>query len=572
MEAVGLGPLSLDDVAPSGSQARWLQYHWTLPLSDDPASRAAVVDVGDGTEYTAAHADHHAFLTDVMAASSASDLLLVTAAGDVVYSVNKAVDFGTDLVDGPLRDSELAATVLDDLTRVRVGSGVIADFEIYVPGGGQPTMFVTAAVRDDTEVVGALALQIPIAALNAITAADGTWDEVGLRGGESYVVGGDEILRSESRRWIEDPDGYLDAVDDDELAALIGLFDSPVGLQPVETEPVAEALDGRVYAGDARNYLGQRTFSHATPIDVVGVDWVVVTDVPLSEARQPLVDFVIRLGIVLLIVLPAAAIGGILLANRLTRPIPPVVDAAAAIADGDRDPDIPDLGNDEFGDLARRLRGMAAELGRREASIVEEYEQTRELLLTVLPPRLVDGDGNVVGAGETLDDATVVAMWLEVQQVADSEALADFLALASTATEAMADRYAVERIRAAADHSLFLAGIGTDDDGADTATRFAEEFVVEIGRLAEEHEVEVALHCGLSTGRVATGMLERGHLTFAAWGSPVRRALAIGALGEREAVLLDATTAQALRDDRALSPAGQRISLDGEPIELFALG
>ena len=60
-----------------------------------------------------------------------------------------------------------------------------------------------------------------------------------------YVVGADRLLRSQSRLWIEDPDEFLDEIDDDSLRGLVQAFNSPVGLQPVDTEPVRAAFEGR---------------------------------------------------------------------------------------------------------------------------------------------------------------------------------------------------------------------------------------------------------------------------------------------------------------------------------------
>ncbi len=200
-------------------------------------------------------------------------------------------------------------------------------------------------------------------------------------------------MRSESRPWIEDPQAYLDRLDDPDLAGLIDTFDSPIGLQPVETEPVDEAVDGRVFSGTASNYLGQSTYSYATPIEAPGVDWVVVADVPLSEARSPLFAYARRLGLVFLLLLPLAGLVGYVMAGRLTRPIQPVMQAARAVAAGDRDPQLPELGRDEFGDLSRRLRSMAHELGRHEAQLADAYEEQRQLLLAVLPPHIVAEGG-----------------------------------------------------------------------------------------------------------------------------------------------------------------------------------
>ncbi|MDH3681118.1 MAG: hypothetical protein OEV40_14360 [Acidimicrobiia bacterium] len=44
-------------------------------------------------------------------------------------------------------------------------------------------------------------------------------------------------------------------------------------------------------------------------------------------------------------------------------------------------------------------------------------------------------------------------------------------------------------------------------------------------------------------------MLDRGSLTFGAWGEPVRRALAIAALSRADEILVDLTTAEGAEPD-----------------------
>ena len=68
---------------------------------------------------------------------------------------------------------------------------------------------------------------------------------------------------------------------------------------------------------------------------------------------------------------------GFLLARRLTRPIPVAVRAARAVADGERELDLPDLRNDEFGDLGRRLIRTADTLSRQERALEAEFERKR---------------------------------------------------------------------------------------------------------------------------------------------------------------------------------------------------
>ncbi|MDH4170330.1 MAG: HAMP domain-containing protein [Acidimicrobiia bacterium] len=563
--------LTVADVEPGSNEGRYLQYHYTLL---DPATRAETDDPGDGSAYSATHAEQHPFLSDLARSLGVSDLLLVNDDGEVIYSDQKRIDFGADLVKGPLSDSVLAALLSDDLAVARTGDAVISDYEVYVPGGAAPALFTAAAVRDGGEVIGALATRLDTAALNSLTTADGQWEAVGLGDGESYVVSADElVLQSESRRWLEDPQGYLAAVDDPELAALIETLGSPVGLQPVDTEPVRQAIEGRSFLGSAKNYLGQSTLSYATPIDIGNRRWVMVAEVPLDDARAPLYDYARRLGLVILVVVPIAALLGFWLASRLTRPIPPVVDAALAVAGGDRDPQLPDLGRDEFGDLGRRLVQMANELGRREAELADEFERKRELLLTVLPARAVDAEGDILVGGGVADEVTVIAVGIDPAEGTTVEAdRVEVLSHVSAAAERLAADRGLERVRSSADQFLFLAGHRVPSDGADAGLEFAGELARAIQTLATDEGAVLSVRMGLSTGPVGSGVLARGSLTFGAWGEPVRRALAIEALSRSDEVLVDASTAAAADTERwALRSAPDVVDLSGRAMDVFVL-
>ena len=570
-----LGPVTVEELRPGSEAGRYVQYHYTVPEGEDPEARRDVVDPGDGSAYTEAHVQHHPQLASLTELLGFGDLLLVSAEGDIVYTTDKRVDLGTSLVDGPYRDTELARTVRERLPAVRIGQGVLADLELYLPDDGRPVFFVAASVRRDQEVIGALVLEIPVEALSTITTAGERWEEVGLGDGESYVVGSDLLLRSESRPWIEDPQRYLDRLDDPELVELIDTFGSPIGVQPVDTEPVSEGVAGRIFEGTARNYLDDRTYSYATPIDASGVEWVVVADVPLADARAPLIDYTKRLGLVFLIVLPLAGMVGYLMAGRLTRPIEPVMEAARSVAAGDRDPDLPELGRDEFGDLSRRLGSMAAELGRHEADLAAEFEERRRLLLAVLPPQIVREDGEVLGADQIADHVTMVAVRVTVigdgLDPGDDET-GELLGRAAMVAESTAGEHGLERIRAGAEAYLFLAGAG-EGDGVDAALEFSLELIAAIDALTEGEQCAMSVHVGLSTGPVATGVLERGNLTFTAWGEPVRRALVIGAFATSDEILLDRSTADAASGGRwDLRPADDVVDLDGQPMDLSSLG
>lgn len=576
-----VGPLAENDIAevtadeaqPASESGRYLQYHYIVEPGLPPEERITIDDPGDGSDYSEVHARYHPYLAALVETLDVDDLMLISApSGDIVYTAEKRIDFGVNITEGVYSRGELAETVLDKLPRVRTGDSVFADFQIYIPAGGDAVAFVAAAVRRDTELLGVLVLEISVDQLSAITTANGRWEEVGLGEGESYVVGADELLRSESRLWIEDPEAYLDEVDP-ELADRIVLFGSPVNLQPVETEPVAVALDGDRFEGTSENYLGTRTLAFSTAIDVPGVDWVVVAEVPLDDARSPLYSYALRMLLVVAIIVPLAAVIGAWLANRSTRPVAPVVDAATAVAKGDRDPDLPDLGKDEFGDLGRRLKAMASDLGAQETALAEEFDERRKLLMSVLPPRLVGSEGVVSDTGARAQLATAISVNVLVGgRQTDADTVDEILSRVAALVDEAAVDHDVDRVRVAADRSLYIAGIDVDNEGVDDALEFVADARRRVAAFAEHDAVDASIDAGVSTGPVGVGVLQRGSVTFGAWGEPVRRALAIGSLAQADQVLVDASTAaEADRGRFALSPATEVIALDGETMGLHRL-
>lgn len=555
--------VTVDQLLPETNAGRYLQFHYTMP--EDASERAGATD--DST-WADALTQHDTYLRSLADAMGGSDLLLLDPGHTIVYSATKHIDLGTSLVDGPYDESAFARLVTERLGRVRAGEAVVSDFSLYLPSGADQVLFAAATIRSGTEIVGTLALQLPGQALDTITTASGRWDDVGLRDGESYVVSSDLRMQSTSRLWIEDPDAYLDRVDDPDLRHAIEVLESPVGVQTVDTEPVRQAFRGEPFTGSASNYLGQSTFSSSTTVDVPGVEWAVVTDVPASTVRKPLVDYLGNIAVVVLIVVPIAAIIGVVLARRLSRPIAPAVDAAQAIAEGARDLDLPPLGNDEFGDLGRRLARMANMLREQEQALEDEYERKRQLILAVLPPHLVGADGAVASMGDVVDVATVIAVGIETDSSTDvGDELAEQLSYALATAEHLADEQSIERIRVAADRYLFVSGARRSDDGVARAIAFADELMTALQRQSERVGMPLTVHIGLSTGAVATGVLERGSLTFGAWGEPVRRASAISALSRRNEVLVDASTASLFDDD--MTRVDGIVDLDDEPMELY---
>jgi class 3 adenylate cyclase len=576
IEAAGFTAPSGSDLLPESGAGRYLQYHYIVKNSFPEEERRKLIESETDTSgYRDLHAATQPGLARAADDLGFGDLVLVDAEGNVVFSTNKRIDLGTTIGDGGEADDPLT-TLGRRLAAVPAGETAFSDFHIYVPAQGRPTMFAGAAVRSDARTVGALIVEIPIETINRLTTAGERWEETGLGAtGEVYVVGSDRLIRSESRRWVENRDAYLDTVVEagygEELSAAMASLDTSVLLQPVETVAVDAALDGESFAGRANDYLGRRSLAFATPVGDGELEWVVVAEIAASEAEAPLRTFRNRILLTAALVLPLVGLLGLWLARQITRPIAPVVAGAAAIARGDLDTEVPDLGRNEYGDVARQMARLAEDFRVYERSLREQEEEMTRLLLAALPPRLVDevrrGEREI---HDLVDTATVVALAAEGildEPGIDPESAVELSARLSRMLEEAADSLGLERVRSSSNLHLFAAGLGVD---ADTAAGPALSFAMDARRLVEEFGDEagtpVRFSAGLASGELIAGLLTTEHLTYGVFGEPAQVALTLQAEAGAGQVLVHESTAAGLDAGWDLEPAADLIDLGGMPL------
>ena len=104
-----------------------------------------------------------------------------------------------------------------------------------------------------------------------------------------------------------------------------------------------------------------------------------VAEIAGSEATEPLRSYLVRIIIAGLILIPIVGLAAAFFANRMTGPVKPVGAAAAAVAHGDLTTTVPDLGQNEFGDVGRRLNLLTADLRAKEEALAEEEREIKRL-------------------------------------------------------------------------------------------------------------------------------------------------------------------------------------------------
>jgi methyl-accepting chemotaxis protein len=124
---------------------------------------------------------------------------LISARGDILYTVAKEIDFATNLKTGPYRKSPLAEVFRRVMTAPN-DEVDFSDFARYRPSNDEPAAFAAYAVRKGDEVVGVFAVQIPAEPLNELMQFTHNMGQTG----ETYLVGPDGLMRSQSR-FIKEP-------------------------------------------------------------------------------------------------------------------------------------------------------------------------------------------------------------------------------------------------------------------------------------------------------------------------------------------------------------------------------
>jgi methyl-accepting chemotaxis protein len=332
--------IALGTVWPSSPAARYLQTHYITGNPHPVGSKHQLDAAEDGSAYSRVHAQHHDRFRSFLEAFSYYDIFLIDAAsGRIVYSVYKEADYATSLISGPYAQSGLGEAFRAALELPR-GQARLIDFAPYLPSYGAQASFIASPVYDGDALVGVLAYQMPVAAINSVMTADQQWADRGLgTSGETYLVGADGRMRTDSRFRIEDAEQYATALEasgvESALVDRILRQQTSIGLQPVETETAQAALTGGSGTQIVTDYRGTPVLSSFAPVAVEDVEWAILAEMDVEEAFMASGSLLSNIGIqgVVLLLL---VVGVTLFVGRLLmRPIVRIREVAEAADGGD---------------------------------------------------------------------------------------------------------------------------------------------------------------------------------------------------------------------------------------------
>lgn len=549
----------LEFFEPKSTAARYLQYRY-ISSNPNPVSKKHLLDdPKDGSTYSQVHARHHPIFRHIIEKFGYYDLFLINPQGDVVYTVYKETDFTTNLTSGAYNESNLAQL----FTRVRQSKerdyARLIDFAAYAPSYGAPAAFIAAPIFSKTEFLGVLAVQLPVDEINNVMTGNQNWETDGLgKSGETYLVGQDYFMRSNSRFLVEDREQYLQTLKSLGVSSKtinrIQHYNTSILEQQVATLGVKASLAGKSGLQIIQDYRDIPVLSSYAPLKIDELVWVILSEMDLAEAYAPIYSFERQLLISATILMLLVTVLAMFLAYWFVRPINQLIARSRQVALGQLDLMPPLETKDEFGELAKSFNDVVYSL-RTQTSLVEEKNMENEqLLLSVFPAaiakRLKRGEKNIA---ESVSNVAVLFSEL----TGFSKLSADLTAyeivsilndLVSSFDEA-AERYGMEKIKTIGDSYMAVCGLSLPYlDHDKRAIDFALEMLLIVRRYNNERGFQLNIRIGINCGSVVAGIIGKNKFIYDVWGDTINLANALRGNCPAGAVLVSPEVYQRLED------------------------
>lgn len=215
--------------------------------SDDPEAIELLKKLNSQFEAFRRLIDQH-YIADYI---SFHDILFVSHEGEVVYTLRKEKDYGTNLLTGIAKDSPLARGL-----RKAGGQESFVDF-FYYPSSNKPTAFFIEPALSDDKQIGWFVLQFSLNKFNSLF----TGHEEQTSRGEAFLVNRDGYLLTES--------------------SFVG--DATILKMKLDNRNI----EAKFAAGQGNktviDYRGFRVLSSFTVYRMMGTEWLIVAKVDEAE-------------------------------------------------------------------------------------------------------------------------------------------------------------------------------------------------------------------------------------------------------------------------------------------------
>ena len=392
----GLTKEELTALCPDDVNRVTLQYQYIAANPFPIGFKENLVRAEDDNAYSKSHAKYHAIFRNYIKRFGYYDLFLVDTEGNIIYTVMKEIDYATNLTDGPFRSSNIGEAFQWANNKSTKGQTKIVDFKPYLPSLNFPAAFISTPLYMEKKRIGVMILQLPIKEINSVMTGGGEWQQDGLgRSGETYLVGADYTMRSDSRFIIENPDTLKTnlmkyGVENSEISKIFK-YGTTVLLKKVKTAASLDALKGNTNTRIVRDYRNIPVLSSYTPLEIQGLNWVLLSEIDVEEVFEPLESLKVTSIIFLVFISLFIVLYGVLFSRKINIALRTLQQGINTIEKGDLTHKLTIVTKDEFGNLADSFNKMAQNLRNTMASKDElSHEIEQRKLAELEKEKLID--------------------------------------------------------------------------------------------------------------------------------------------------------------------------------------
>jgi methyl-accepting chemotaxis protein len=347
--------------------------------------------VPEASSYGTSHALYHPGIESLRASLGYYDVFLVNNAGRVVYTAFKELDFGTSLVDGVAAKTGLGQT-WSKLQDAKPGDIAISDYAEYVISYNDQASFLGTPIFEGQRRLGTLLIQVPLDQITRVMTSNKRWPEVGLgKTGESYLVGDDALMRTDSRQIIENKADFLNASKGGLSPAALTMMEkknTSIGLIKVDSTGAKRALAGETGFADYTGYRGNAVLGAYAPFPLLGLKWAIIAEIDTAEALAPareLRNRIIQVALIGgLIALSLGGLGVFTAGTRFLRPIEKLSATVRKVSAGDFTARTNLTQGDEIGQLGRQFDTLLDERIAQLAQSQRENDKLNESIVQLL--------------------------------------------------------------------------------------------------------------------------------------------------------------------------------------------
>jgi methyl-accepting chemotaxis protein/PAS domain-containing protein len=258
-----------------------LQNSYLVNNPYETAERYKLNSVEDYTEYATLHSILQKKFKIIIDKNKLNNIYIIDSRqGNIVYNFNKNIAFGANVFNSFLKNSNLTTTYQKALS-MSGSSGVVSDFENFIPEFNQPVAFIATPLNIDGERIAVMVLEVKPSFFESIIYSGITDIE---NNPVSYqIVGEDNIFRTNDIFQLVDKSGFIKLMGkqgksnpDFDKAAKTGTGSLALSMD-INFNTVG------TYSFEIKNYLGKKAYLSFCPINFKGLKWYLVAQKSNAE-------------------------------------------------------------------------------------------------------------------------------------------------------------------------------------------------------------------------------------------------------------------------------------------------